>query len=85
MGFCAYICEQHTSANLMSSSLMKYHAIVLSYLSLFPNNTVHCVRPKETVIPTELPLVHEVTTTLREWASIWRDLYVVSKSLLDPQ
>uniref|UniRef100_A0A8C2XTS3 Dedicator of cytokinesis 1 n=1 Tax=Cyclopterus lumpus TaxID=8103 RepID=A0A8C2XTS3_CYCLU len=33
---------------------------------------------KETVIPTELPLVQEVTTTLREWATIWRDLYVVS-------
>ena len=36
-------------------------------------------RQKETVIPTELPLVQEVTTTLREWASIWRDLYVVSQ------
>lgn len=36
-------------------------------------------RQKETVIPTELPLVQEVTTTLREWAAIWRDLYVVSK------
>lgn len=34
---------------------------------------------KETVIPTELPLVQEVTTTLREWAAIWRDLYVVSR------
>uniref|UniRef100_A0A672IM84 Dedicator of cytokinesis 1 n=1 Tax=Salarias fasciatus TaxID=181472 RepID=A0A672IM84_SALFA len=33
----------------------------------------------ETVIPTELPLVQEVTTTLREWATIWRDLYVVSR------
>uniref|UniRef100_A0A8C1W6G8 Dedicator of cytokinesis 1 n=1 Tax=Cyprinus carpio TaxID=7962 RepID=A0A8C1W6G8_CYPCA len=33
----------------------------------------------ETVIPTELPLVHEVTTTLREWAAIWRDLYVGDK------
>uniref|UniRef100_A0A668AKJ0 Dedicator of cytokinesis 1 n=1 Tax=Myripristis murdjan TaxID=586833 RepID=A0A668AKJ0_9TELE len=32
-----------------------------------------------TVIPTELPLVQEVTTTLREWASIWRDLYVGDK------
>uniref|UniRef100_A0AAZ3P5L4 C2 DOCK-type domain-containing protein n=1 Tax=Oncorhynchus tshawytscha TaxID=74940 RepID=A0AAZ3P5L4_ONCTS len=31
---------------------------------------------RETVIPNELPLVQEVTTTLREWASIWRDLYV---------
>uniref|UniRef100_A0AAQ6A830 Dedicator of cytokinesis 1 n=1 Tax=Amphiprion ocellaris TaxID=80972 RepID=A0AAQ6A830_AMPOC len=34
----------------------------------------HC-RQKETVIPTELPLIQEVTTTLREWATIWRDLY----------
>lgn len=46
---------------------------------LFLHNHVCCARPKETVIPTELPLVHEVTTTLREWASIWRYLYVVSK------
>ncbi|XP_035261078.1 dedicator of cytokinesis protein 1 isoform X4 [Anguilla anguilla] len=34
---------------------------------------------KETVIPNELPLVQEVTATLREWASIWRDLYVGDK------
>lgn len=60
---------------------MKYLSLVRSYFSSFLNNTLHYVRPKETVIPTELPLVHEVTTTLREWASIWRDLYVVSKSL----
>uniref|UniRef100_A0AAZ3Q4K0 C2 DOCK-type domain-containing protein n=1 Tax=Oncorhynchus tshawytscha TaxID=74940 RepID=A0AAZ3Q4K0_ONCTS len=38
---------------------------------------------KETVIPNELPLVQEVTTTLREWASIWRDLYVVSGVIRD--
>uniref|UniRef100_A0A3B5LHB8 Dedicator of cytokinesis N-terminal domain-containing protein n=1 Tax=Xiphophorus couchianus TaxID=32473 RepID=A0A3B5LHB8_9TELE len=38
-----------------------------------------CCRQKETVIPTELPLVQEVTTTLREWATIWRDLYVGDK------
>uniref|UniRef100_A0A8C6U2H7 Dedicator of cytokinesis 1 n=1 Tax=Neogobius melanostomus TaxID=47308 RepID=A0A8C6U2H7_9GOBI len=37
------------------------------------------VGQKETIIPTELPLVQEVTTTLREWASIWRDLYVGDK------
>ncbi|XP_078421001.1 dedicator of cytokinesis protein 1 isoform X3 [Cetorhinus maximus] len=30
----------------------------------------------ETVTPNELPLVQEVTTTLREWSSIWRQLYV---------
>lgn len=41
--------------------------------------TVEGSGQKETVIPTELPLVHEVTTTLREWAAIWRDLYVGDK------
>uniref|UniRef100_A0A669F6W1 Dedicator of cytokinesis 1 n=1 Tax=Oreochromis niloticus TaxID=8128 RepID=A0A669F6W1_ORENI len=41
--------------------------------------TVEGSGQKETVIPTELPLVQEVTTTLREWATIWRDLYVVNK------
>uniref|UniRef100_A0A8C3SI77 Dedicator of cytokinesis 1 n=1 Tax=Chelydra serpentina TaxID=8475 RepID=A0A8C3SI77_CHESE len=36
-------------------------------------------RQHETVIPSELPLIQEVTTTLREWSIIWRQLYVVSK------
>ncbi|XP_029140291.1 dedicator of cytokinesis protein 1 [Protobothrops mucrosquamatus] len=30
----------------------------------------------ETVIPSELPLIQEVTTTLREWSIIWRQLYI---------
>ncbi|XP_038599409.1 dedicator of cytokinesis protein 1 isoform X1 [Tachyglossus aculeatus] len=30
----------------------------------------------ETVIPSELPLIQEVTTTVREWSVIWRQLYV---------
>uniref|UniRef100_A0A8C0L5J9 Dedicator of cytokinesis 1 n=1 Tax=Canis lupus dingo TaxID=286419 RepID=A0A8C0L5J9_CANLU len=32
----------------------------------------------ETVIPGDLPLIQEVTTTLREWSTIWRQLYVVN-------
>jgi hypothetical protein len=34
-------------------------------------------RQHETVIPGDLPLIQEVTTTLREWSTIWRQLYVV--------
>lgn len=34
-------------------------------------------RQHETVIPGDLPLIQEVTTTLREWSAIWRQLYVV--------
>ncbi|XP_070608583.1 dedicator of cytokinesis protein 1 isoform X4 [Erythrolamprus reginae] len=30
----------------------------------------------ETVIPSELPLIQEVTSTLREWSTIWRHLYI---------
>uniref|UniRef100_A0A8C9BK40 Dedicator of cytokinesis 1 n=1 Tax=Phocoena sinus TaxID=42100 RepID=A0A8C9BK40_PHOSS len=33
-------------------------------------------RQHETVIPGDLPLIQEVTTTLREWSTIWRQLYV---------
>ena len=36
-------------------------------------------RQHETVIPGDLPLIQEVTTTLREWSTIWRQLYVVRK------
>lgn len=29
------------------------------------------------MIPAEMPMVQEITTTLREWATIWKQLYVV--------
>uniref|UniRef100_A0A8C8E8N0 Dedicator of cytokinesis 2 n=1 Tax=Otus sunia TaxID=257818 RepID=A0A8C8E8N0_9STRI len=32
---------------------------------------------EESVVPAELPMVQEITTTLREWAAIWKQLYVV--------
>uniref|UniRef100_A0A673J0X5 Dedicator of cytokinesis protein 1-like n=1 Tax=Sinocyclocheilus rhinocerous TaxID=307959 RepID=A0A673J0X5_9TELE len=49
---------------------------LLHLLCCFCFALYHCsFRQKETVIPTEIPLIHEVTTTLREWAAIWRDLY----------
>ncbi|XP_034036941.1 dedicator of cytokinesis protein 2-like isoform X2 [Thalassophryne amazonica] len=34
---------------------------------------------EEVVISAEMPLVKEVTTTLREWGSIWKQLFVVNK------
>ncbi|NWS63330.1 DOCK2 protein, partial [Chunga burmeisteri] len=32
---------------------------------------------EESVVPAEMPMVQEITTTLREWATIWKQLYVV--------
>ncbi|XP_071370325.1 dedicator of cytokinesis protein 2, partial [Centroberyx affinis] len=34
---------------------------------------------EEVVLSVEMPLVKEVTTTLREWGSIWKQLFVVNK------
>lgn len=34
-------------------------------------------RDEEVVVSAEMPLVKEVTTTLREWGSIWKQLFVV--------
>ncbi|XP_005995870.1 dedicator of cytokinesis protein 1 isoform X2 [Latimeria chalumnae] len=47
----------------------------VSYIHL-KEATVEGKEQHETVIPNELPLVQEVTTTLREWSTIWRQLYV---------
>lgn len=39
-------------------------------------------RDEEIVVSAEMPLVKEVTTTLREWGSIWKQLFVVRTKLL---
>uniref|UniRef100_A0A8C3EZT7 Dedicator of cytokinesis 2 n=1 Tax=Corvus moneduloides TaxID=1196302 RepID=A0A8C3EZT7_CORMO len=51
---------------------------------IFPKSFIHIKeataekkRHTENVIPAEIPLVQEVTTTLWEWGSIWKQLYVV--------
>ncbi|XP_068114977.1 dedicator of cytokinesis protein 1 [Hyperolius riggenbachi] len=50
---------------------------------IFPSSYIHlkeaAIEGKgqhETVVPSEIPLVQEVTTTLREWSIIWRQLYI---------
>nr|XP_054364514.1 dedicator of cytokinesis protein 5 [Mirounga angustirostris] len=56
---------------------------------IFPETYIHLKEATvedrgqhETVIPGELPLVQELTSTLREWAVIWRKLYVDNKTIL---
>lgn len=39
-------------------------------------------RDEEIVTSAEMPLVKEVTTTLREWGTIWKQLFVVQTKLL---
>ncbi|KAL4646337.1 dedicator of cytokinesis protein 3-like isoform X1 [Arapaima gigas] len=54
---------------------------------IFPANYVHLKKaivtnrgPNETVVPLEDPIVTEVTTTLQEWAVLWKQLYVKHKT-----
>uniref|UniRef100_A0A8C3ILE2 C2 DOCK-type domain-containing protein n=1 Tax=Chrysemys picta bellii TaxID=8478 RepID=A0A8C3ILE2_CHRPI len=34
---------------------------------------------EENIVPAEMPMVQEITTTLREWATIWKQLYVMGQ------
>uniref|UniRef100_A0A8D0E8M0 Dedicator of cytokinesis 5 n=1 Tax=Salvator merianae TaxID=96440 RepID=A0A8D0E8M0_SALMN len=56
---------------------------------IFPSTYIHLKEATvqdggqhETVIPSELPLVQELTSTLREWVVIWHRLYVENKKTL---
>uniref|UniRef100_A0A8C8BD87 Dedicator of cytokinesis 1 n=1 Tax=Otus sunia TaxID=257818 RepID=A0A8C8BD87_9STRI len=56
-----------------------YHGIVgCVYLALILVASCKVSISVTNVIPNELPLIQEVTTTLREWSIIWRQLYVVN-------
>ncbi|MEJ1287605.1 hypothetical protein NN561_018626 [Cricetulus griseus] len=53
---------------------------------IFPTSFIHVKevtvekrRNIENIIPAEIPLAQEVTTTLWEWGGIWKQLYVASK------
>lgn len=61
------------------------------FILLAPGSQFHTVfsptlnRNIENIIPAEIPLAQEVTTTLWEWGSIWKQLYVVRlETLLNP-
>uniref|UniRef100_A0A670YV74 Dedicator of cytokinesis 2 n=1 Tax=Pseudonaja textilis TaxID=8673 RepID=A0A670YV74_PSETE len=56
------------------------------YTGIFPKSFIHIKeiaaekkRNAENVIPAEIPLVQEVTSTLWEWGNIWKQLYVANK------
>uniref|UniRef100_A0A8B9TQV7 Dedicator of cytokinesis 5 n=1 Tax=Anas platyrhynchos TaxID=8839 RepID=A0A8B9TQV7_ANAPL len=51
---------------------------VICSSGIFPETYIHL--KEATVIPGELPLGQELTSTLREWAVIWHKLYVDNKT-----
>uniref|UniRef100_A0A667G9B7 Dedicator of cytokinesis 2 n=1 Tax=Lynx canadensis TaxID=61383 RepID=A0A667G9B7_LYNCA len=60
-----------------------YFILFYSQQGIFPKSFIHIKevtvekrRNIENIIPAEIPLAQEVTTTLWEWGSIWKQLYV---------
>uniref|UniRef100_A0A8C6SNR2 Dedicator of cytokinesis 3 n=1 Tax=Neogobius melanostomus TaxID=47308 RepID=A0A8C6SNR2_9GOBI len=59
---------------------------ILEKCEVFPATYIHLKKaivtnrgPHETVVPLEDPIVTEVTSTLQEWAVLWKQLYVKHK------
>uniref|UniRef100_A0A8C9XLC6 Dedicator of cytokinesis 3 n=1 Tax=Sander lucioperca TaxID=283035 RepID=A0A8C9XLC6_SANLU len=59
---------------------------ILEKCEVFPASYIHLKKaivanrgPHETVVPLEDPIVTEVTSTLQEWALLWKQLYVKHK------
>uniref|UniRef100_H3BDM0 Dedicator of cytokinesis 2 n=1 Tax=Latimeria chalumnae TaxID=7897 RepID=H3BDM0_LATCH len=53
---------------------------------IFPSSFIHIKETviekkgcQEHIVSAEMPLVQEVTTTLREWGNIWKQIYVANK------
>uniref|UniRef100_A0A8C9XHL6 Dedicator of cytokinesis 2 n=1 Tax=Sander lucioperca TaxID=283035 RepID=A0A8C9XHL6_SANLU len=70
-----------------NTSKHKKYTIIITY-GVFPASYVHLKEVvienregDEVVMSSEMPLVKEVTTTLREWGSIWKQLFVVNKQM----
>ncbi|XP_044515775.1 dedicator of cytokinesis protein 2 [Gracilinanus agilis] len=73
---------QETCGDWYRGYLMKHKMLE----GIFPRSFIHIKevtiekrRNTENIIPAELPLAQEVTTTLWEWGNIWKQLYVASK------
>ncbi|KAG5197704.1 hypothetical protein MJG53_016255 [Ovis ammon polii x Ovis aries] len=49
------------------------------YVGVSIDLDLYNLRQYETVVPLEDSIVTEVTATLQEWASLWKQLYVVKK------
>uniref|UniRef100_A0A3Q3BAW6 Dedicator of cytokinesis 3 n=1 Tax=Kryptolebias marmoratus TaxID=37003 RepID=A0A3Q3BAW6_KRYMA len=59
---------------------------IMNFLGVFPASYIHLKKaivtnrgPHESVVPLEDPIVTEVTSTLQEWALLWKQLYVKHK------
>ncbi|XP_069712798.1 dedicator of cytokinesis protein 2-like isoform X2 [Phaenicophaeus curvirostris] len=73
------------TVHILQASEGWYHGYSLrnrAARGIFPASLIHLKGAvverrgaQESVVPAEMPMVQEITTTLREWATIWKQLY----------
>ncbi|NWW07214.1 DOCK2 protein, partial [Oreocharis arfaki] len=67
--YCGYSLRNRAARGIFPASLIRLKGTVVEQWGT-----------EESVVPAEMPMVQEITTTLREWATIWKQLYVAGQT-----
>ncbi|NXW69868.1 DOCK2 protein, partial [Hirundo rustica] len=67
--YCGYSLRNRAARGIFPASLIRLKGTVVEQRGV-----------EESVVPAEMPTVQEITTTLWEWATIWKQLYVAGQT-----
>ncbi|XP_064275168.1 dedicator of cytokinesis protein 2-like isoform X1 [Passer domesticus] len=67
--YCGYSLRNRAARGIFPASLIR-----------LKGSAVEQRGAEESAVPSEMPTVQEITTTLREWATIWKQLYVAGQT-----
>ncbi|XP_059701466.1 dedicator of cytokinesis protein 2-like isoform X2 [Haemorhous mexicanus] len=67
--YCGYSLRNRAARGIFPASLIRLKGTTVEQRGL-----------EESVVPSDMPMVQEITTTLREWATIWKQLYVAGQT-----
>ncbi|XP_050829832.1 dedicator of cytokinesis protein 2-like isoform X1 [Serinus canaria] len=67
--YCGYSLRNRAARGIFPASLIRLKGTAVEQRGL-----------EENVVPSDMPMVQEITTTLREWATIWKQLYVAGQT-----
>uniref|UniRef100_A0A8C6K107 Dedicator of cytokinesis protein 4 n=1 Tax=Melopsittacus undulatus TaxID=13146 RepID=A0A8C6K107_MELUD len=83
IGDTVQILEKCDGERVVFFCLFFFYILCFIFQGIFPSNYIHlknaCVKNKgqfEMVIPTEDSVITEMTSTLRDWGTMWKQLYV---------
>ncbi|NWZ16417.1 DOCK1 protein, partial [Agelaius phoeniceus] len=67
--YCGYSLRNRAARGIFPASLIRLKGTAVEQRGL-----------EESAVPSDMPMVQEITTTLREWATIWKQLYVAGQT-----